>query len=479
MPQPTVSLLSDSDIKSIHQTSLHILRDVGVRVEHEEVLSRLEQAGATVKPDDRVAYFDEDLIWSGIQNVGKSFTIYGRQQGREVRFGKGEQHLISSPGQFSWSDHHTGQHREPTLDDVRNAATLGDALPNISIVGALASAVDVPLPIRDVILTAELAKITGKPTRVWPISRQSTRYVLKIFEAIAGGSQALREKPMTETLLEPVSPLTLPRDGLDIALEFLAHGQPVSIGPMAMASATAPATLAGTLAQENAEILAANAVIQTLSPGTPILYGGIPHIMDPRTSICSFGSPEQSIMALAMVEMARFYELPVYVNVNLTDAKSLDVQAGMEKMGSFILAMMAGADLFGHAGIVGTDHGGNLAWLLVDDQAYSYAARIARGLSIDPGTLALDVTISVGPGGNFLGSKHTVDHFRKELWVPGSTWTRDSFEQWMKHGSQNVADRATAEVDRILQTHQPVPMDPDLEKEIDAIVDSARRHLLD
>jgi trimethylamine--corrinoid protein Co-methyltransferase len=215
-----------------------------------------------------------------------------------------------------------------------------------------------------------------------------------------------------------------PKDGLDILREFARAGQPVSIGPMAMTSGTAPGTLAGTLAQENAEILAGVVITQLLAPGTAITYGGIPHIMDPRTAICSFGSPEQGIMAVAMVQIARSYGFPVYVNVGLTDAKLPDAQAGVEKAASLLLDVLAGAETFGHGGICGTDHAGSLMWLAFDDEVMNYITRITRGIEVDGEHLATDVIHSVGPGGNFLSEEHTVRHFRDEIWLPRPVWTR-------------------------------------------------------
>jgi len=117
---------------------------------------------------------------------------------------------------------------------------------------------------------------------------------------------------------------------------------------MVQAGATGPATLAGTLAQENAETLAGIVITQVLHPGTPVMYGGIPHIMDMRTSLISFASPEQGLMALAMAQMARWYGLPAYVNAGLADSNVVDVQAGLEKGMNFMLGCLAGADLVAH-----------------------------------------------------------------------------------------------------------------------------------
>ncbi len=241
-------------------------------------------------------------------------------------------------------------------------------------------------------------------------------------------------------------------------------------------SGTGPATLAGTLAQENAEILAGVTVVQILAPGTPMLYGGIPHVMDPRTSICSFGLPEQGLMGMAMAQLGQSYGLPVYINVNLTDAKTLDVQAGMEKMGSLVQGVLAGADLFGHAGIVGTDHGGSLTWLVVDDEAMHYARRAAQGFEIRAATLAEDVIAETGPAGNYLAHPHTVDHFRSEIWRPGKPWTRDSFDGWLETGT-TMGDRAAARVEQLPAHHAVEPLDPHLEAEIDRIVRAARTEL--
>lgn len=282
---------------------------------------------------------------------------------------------------------------------------------------------------------------------------------------------------MVEAFLEPISPLQLPRDGLDIVREFVQAGQPVSIGPMAMTSATAPAALAGTLAQENAEILAGIVMTQLLAPGTAVTYGGIPHIMDPHTSICSFGSPEQGLMALAMAQIAHFYGFPVYINVGLTDAKVPDAQAGMEKAGTMLLGVLAGADTFGHCGICGTDHAGSLLWLAFDNELMNYIKRIARGFEVNTETLATDVIKSVGPAGNFLAEPHTVEHFRKELWLPGQIWTRQSYDAWQAQGAASFADRLAEHVSSILTAHTPQPLDEALSREIDRIVKSAGHEL--
>jgi len=479
MARPHISLLDPAEIERIQSTSLRILAQVGVHIPHSEALERLRGAGAKVDRGSAVARLPERVVLDAVAAAGKQYVLHGRAPGQVARYGYGECNLMSTPGQFAWFEARTGRRRDPTLADARGAITLGDALPNVTVVGAMAVPLDVPTPIRDVVVTAELVRGTGKPTRTWPVNRASTELVLAIYEAVAGGAAALRERPMVETFLEPISPLRFPETGLDVMLPFIGRGQPVSVGPMVMASGTGPATLAGTLAQENAEILAGIAIVQAFAPGHPMMYGGIPHVMDPRTSTCSFGSPEQGLMALAMAQIGQAYGFPVYVNANLTDAKRLDAQAGLEKAASLVLAILGGADQFGHGGIVGADHGAGLDWLVVDDEALGFMKRIARGFRVDDDTLAYDVIAAVGSSGDFLAEDHTVRHFRRELFLPSPRWTRETYDAWNAGGALTMGERAQDRVEEVLGNHLVPPLDEALDREVEAILATARRTLLD
>ncbi|MCX6026822.1 MAG: trimethylamine methyltransferase family protein, partial [Chloroflexi bacterium] len=324
MARPGVSLLSPDDVRSIHETSLYVLREIGVVVPNQDILRKLQEAGATVDLSKKIARFPEGIVLGAVESANKQYVLYGREPGAEARFGHGEHNLISSPGQSAWFDYETNARREPRLVDARSAITVGDALPNVTVVGAMTVPVDAAPAIRDVVLTSELIRGTGKPTRCWPVTRRSTEYVLEIYRAVAGGKDALRARPMVEVFLEPISPLQLPETGLDVMIPFLEHGQPVSIGPMVMASGTGPATLAGTIAQENAEILAGICITQLVRPGMPVCYGGICHAFDMRTTQLIFAGPEQAIFGVAMTQMGKHYGLPVYVNSGLTDSKRPD-----------------------------------------------------------------------------------------------------------------------------------------------------------
>jgi len=178
-----------------------------------------------------------------------------------------------------------------------------------------------------------------------------------------------------------------------------------------------------------------------------------------------------------MVQMARHYGFPAYINVGLTDAKVPDAQAGVEKGTSLLAGALAGADTFGHCGICGTDHAGSLVWLYLDNEVMEYVRRIVRGFEVNADTLATEVVRQVGPGGNFLAEEHTVEHFRKELWLPGTAWTRESWDAWAGGGKRSMAERIKDEVKRILDSHKPEPLQPETAKQVDSIVKAAKREL--
>lgn len=472
-----IAILSREEVERIHSVSLRLVERIGIGVPHDGVLDILAEGGADVDREKRIARLPSRLVERALQESRKRFILYGRGFEKQARFGYGDFVLVSSPGQFSWVEEESDRRRPPTLQDAQRAIKIGDALENVTLVGAMAVPQEVPAPVRDVHLTAELVKGTTKPTWAWVGDGKSAGYVLEIYNALARGWDEMRQRPIIHLFVEPISPLGFSSTGLDIFLEFAEKGLPVMAGPMVMASATGPATIAGTLALENAEILASLVIAQLIHPGIAFCYGGIPHIMDQRNSTISFGSPEQILMAIAMTQMGKFYGFPVYINVGLTDSKVPDAQAGLEKGASLLLGALSGADTFGHQGIVGADQAASLEQLIIDDEIASFVKRVMRGFQVDEETLAEEVMARVGIGGNFVMEEHTLRHFRQELWFP-RLCDRSDWDSWTAQGGKSMVERARQRKEELLRTHEPEPIDEDLEKEIDSIVEAARRHLL-
>jgi trimethylamine--corrinoid protein Co-methyltransferase len=474
VPTLRLKVLSNEDVEYIHEASLRILEEVGVQVPNAEVADMLKSVGCEVNLNTSIVKIPESIVVEMVRKASKNFTIYSRND-RRATFGDGKFKVLSSGGMMNVIDPSANERRAATLKDTVNAVKLGDALENIDIVGSLFVPQDVPTQLADVYMHATLIKYTSKPFFAWIYSAQSAEYILRMWTVVTG--EACGKKPLSLGFFEPISPLKFSPHSLPILKLFAEHRIPVCFAPMVMASATGPATLAGTLALENTEILAGVVIAEVLGPGTPILYGGIPHILDQRTGNISFGSPEQGLMAIAMVQIGEYYGFTVHVNVGLTDSKSVDFQSGAEKAATMVLGALAGAELSGHQGIIGADVGGSLEQLVADDEVAGYVKRLLKGFKVEDDTVALDVIKRVGVGGSFLSQRHTMTHIRSEFWLP-KIFNRLSWEVWKSKGSPAKLEEIRDSIGKILSKHEPERLDPSVEREIDRIVEEASKSLV-
>jgi trimethylamine--corrinoid protein Co-methyltransferase len=469
------TVLSPDDVSAIHEASLEILARVGVTVPHEETLRRFADRGADVDLDSQHVRIPPDLVLECLDSAGKSFTICGRDRARTAAFGVGRRNYNSIAGEALWLDERTLERRYAELRDVRAACVVGDALPRLNVVGAMTDPHDVPEAIQDVPVVREMIVHTTKPITFWFNTRASARYVCDMLIAVAGSEEEAGRFPLTYNFLEPISPLRFATNGIDLLYETARLPLPVSVGPMVQAGMSGPVTLAGAIAQENAEILAGICVTQLVREGVPVCYGGIAHTFDMRTTQLVFAGPEQALMAVAFTQLGKHYGLPVYINVGLTDAKIPDAQAGMEAGITLAAGAAAGADIFGHLGICGVDQATSLGMLVMQHELIGYVERLMGGITVTPETLALDVIESVARrGGSFLAEEHTVGHFRQEHWFP-ELLERDYFDAWAEGGRKDVRARCLERLDHILATHEPEPPPDDVVAELDRIVEAAMR----
>ena len=468
-------LLTAAQIEAIHGASIRVLEKTGVRLSHPPALQLFRAAGAAVSAD-RVR-IPERLVMESLGGCVRQFSIFGRDRRRKSRFGFGERSYNSTAGQAHWVDDAFLCRRPAMLADVAVAARIAEALDGITIAGAMSDPSELPVSYRSVAVAAELLRNTTKPVAFWFHDRPSAKYILELFALVAGGEKEAAACPFAYPLLEPISPLRFPHHGVDLLFETCRYPLPVMIGPMAQVGATAPATLAGTLVQENAEILAGISLVQLIRRGTPVGYGGIPHAFDMRTTQLIFAGPEQVLMAVAMTQMGRHYNLPVYINVGLTDSKTVDAQAGLEAGTTLALGALSGADIFGHLGISGVDQAASLTMLVMQNELIGFVERLMAGIEVSEETLATEVIDSVASReGGFLGEEHTATHFRRELWFP-RLLDRQFWQGWLDSGAKDLMTRCTEKKNRILSSLAIEPVDEKIDREMSRIVASARAEL--
>ncbi|HUS90354.1 MAG TPA: trimethylamine methyltransferase family protein [Phycisphaerae bacterium] len=470
------SVLTDEQIERVHEASLAILERVGVVVPHEEILRRFADAGGSVEfPRQRVR-IPPELVARCLQQAGRQFALHGRDASRVAEFGFGRRNYNSVAGEAFWVDAPGGPRRPATLADVATACRFADALDGINLVGAMADPHELPVGSRCVEVMAAMVRHTTRPIHFWFHDRASARYLNDIQVAVRGDERRAAERPLCYPFLEPISPLRFPFHGIDVLFETARLHLPVPVGPMAQTGLSAPATLAGTMAQQNAEVLAGLCVTQLIRPGTAVCYGGICHAFDMRTTQLIFAGPEQAIFGVAMTQMGKRYGLPVYVNVGLTDAKRPDAQAGMEAGVTLILAAAAGADIFGHMGISGVDQAASLDMLVMQNELIAYVESALREIDFGADALAVGEIAAAGPGGTFIDRDHTVRHFRRELWFP-RLLDRRFYDAWRDAGAETMERRCARARAEVLAGHHPEPVNAELDRELDRIVAAARREL--
>jgi trimethylamine--corrinoid protein Co-methyltransferase len=470
------SVLSTDQISRVHEASLRLLGEIGVELPHPELLRRFADAGAQVDFAAQRVRIPEELVSRCLHSCGKQFTLYGRDLQRQAAFGVGQRNYNSIFGEASWVDELGGPRRYARLNDVDAAARLGDALERINLVGAMTDPHGLPVPVRSLHVLLRLLRHTTKPVGFWFHDRHATRFVVEMLTTLRGSEDAARRYPLTFPLLEPISPLRFPLNGLDLLFEVARLDMPVAIGPMAQMGLSAPCTIAGTLAHENAEVLAGVCATQLVQPGLPVCYGGICHAFDMRTTQMIFSGPEQAIFGVAMTQMGKHYGLPVYINVGLTDSKRVDGQAGVESGVSLMLGAAAGADIFGHMGISGVDQATSLDILVFQDEAIGFVESALRELDFSDEALGFAASQEAGVGGSFLPLMHTAQHFRQELWQP-RVLDRDYYEAWRNAGAPGTEQRCRERREELLATHEVEPLPEDLDGELLGIIGAAESEL--
>ena len=298
---------------------------------------------------------------------------------------------------------------------------------------------------------------------------------LKMISMVAGGEEELIKRPMLFGVINPVSPLQWDSSMIEGMLEYARLKQPLAPSPEVMAGATGPATLAWTMVIHNAEVLSMVALMQLISPATPVLYGAISTVMDMRTATTRLGAPELGMMHVGFAQLARRYRIPCRGAAGVTDSKVVDIQAGYETAFNVTLAALAGFNLVLYT-LGGIDSSNAISYekILTDHELLGMVERLAMGVSVSDDTLALNVINAVGPGGHFLGQKHTGQHHQREHFMP-RLFDTQSYGNWVKGGSKDIRDRAKEEAKRILREHQPPALDRELDKTMEEYVRKVER----
>jgi len=450
-----LEFLSPSDLEAIHRTSLRVLSEVGVHFPDPQARETFQRAGYR-REGERI-FFSEDQIWTALEAVPDSFTLQARSQDRNVTVGDGQTLFTPGYGAPFLIDPEEGK-RIPGLNDYQQLIKLNQVLPHQDLIGyLLVEPQDVPT------LTAHLHMLRAavlygdKPFLGSAENGQAARDTLEICRILYG---SLEDQYVTLGLISALSPLAYSPEMTEAVRVFARGNQPLMFANLVMAGSTGPITLPGTIAQQNAELLAGISLAQLYQPGLPVLYGTTSTNIDMRTGALAIGSPELSLITASHGQLARYYGLPSRGGGCLTDASTTDAQAGSESTFGLLAAVNSGLDFVLHAaGIMSSYLAFSYPKMILDDELCGMVRRYQGGLDVTEESLAWGEIQAVGPGGHYLNQPLTRQRCRTAFWMP-EVFDRSGLETWWGEDRRSASQRASQRCSQLLEEYQQ----PDLER---------------
>lgn len=458
-----LEVLEKEEVELIHEKTLNLLENLGIKVESEEARDLLKDNGATVDEASEVVKFPEALILEQLKLVPDNFRLWGSDGSFnfEVNTKTTNFATVGTPVKIYDPTNKKGV-RKTVLEDTIKQIRIVDTLKNI-----VCSHVDVwpnDVPYLELHYHAIKAWATHstKPYGLGCLGRVASQDMMNLTSIIVGGKEELINKPRLIGFFNPVSPLILNKLQLNGLFVFAKYKQPTIIAPAASAGATAPVTLAGLLIQSNMETLSSIALTQLINPGCPVFYSTMNAPMDPPTGNVAWGSIETGLITIGAAQLARFYNIPSRGPGLVTESKCFDLQNGFERFMTLFCSANAGINYITCAGTYESSLAEALELLVIDDELIDMVKRGFNGIRVDDESIAVkEITKVATEGKNYLMLKHTSKNIRKELYVPKLA-DRDRRGIWQRNGSKDIIDRAKEKVDSILETQKG----PGISKEV-------------
>jgi len=450
--------LSESDIKHIHETVMHIYEEVGIQISTKRGFDLFKEKGARVSEERHIVYISSTMFEDLIDQSPSEIVLYGREEKNNIILGGKRVHFGSGGTALNILDLETGEKRPSTLEDVRNVSKLLDKLENIHFQVIPVYPNDLPVNKVDVNRFFAAIQNTTKHVMGGTYTLEGTKNVIRMAEILAGSAEKLRREPFLSLITCVMSPLKIDETYGDFLMAVAEAGIPVAIPAEPIAGATSPVTIAGTVTNLCCETMAGILLAQLVNPGTPCLFGCVGTGADFRTMGYVSGSVEEGLINAASAQMAQFYGLPFYATAGQSDAKCVDAQAGWEGAITNLLVGMAGANFIHDAvGLLEFCLTASYEKYVIDNEIVGEVMRVLQGIEVNPETLAFEVTRRIGPGGHFVSDDHTCENIRREHFIP-SVADRNDRETWIKLGSKDTFQRAHEMALEILKTHFPQPL---------------------
>ncbi|MEM6973263.1 MAG: trimethylamine methyltransferase family protein [Pseudomonadota bacterium] len=449
--------LSGQDIQAVYATALRLLADLGMGEAPDVLVEAAVARGAEVNDRGRLC-FPRALIEDIIAAHPKTFTYHGRDPARSFEVGGDAVHFGTGGAAVQTVDLETGDYRASTLADLHDFTRLQDRLTNISWFTRCCIATDIEDAFDlDMNTAYALVANTTKPVGTAFTLGAHVAPIVEMFDMVLGGEGRFRRAPFCKAHISPViSPMRYGEDAVDVTLACVRAGVPISSIIAAQSGATAPATLAGFLAQSLAETLAGLALVHAFQPGHPVIFSNWPLVIDLRTGAFSGGGGESAVLNAASAQVSNWLGLPSGVACSMSDAKAVDAQMGSEKAMAALAAGLAGGNMvYESSGMMAALLGASFEAFVLDDEMLGAVYRVIRGVEVTEETLGYDTICETVMGeGHFLGSAQTMAAMERDYKFPDLA-DRAAPATWAAEGSPDIRARARDKARTILAEHHP------------------------
>ncbi|WP_148269932.1 glycine betaine--corrinoid protein methyltransferase [Desulfitobacterium dehalogenans] len=464
---PKYNILTEDQVQKIHENTMKILEEIGIEFEYEPALEVFRREGQKV--EGKRVYLTREFVESKLKSAPAEFILHARNPENNVVIGG--DNIVFMPGYGAPFIYELdGSRRKTTLQDYENFAKLAGASKNMHLSGGtMAEPQDIPDGIRHLKMLYSSIKNSDKCFMGSAEGRKRAEDSIEMAAILFGGKDVIKEKPVLVSLINSLTPLKYDERMLGALMAYAEAGQAVVIASLVMAGSTGPASLAGTLSLQNAEVLAGISLAQSINPGTPVIYGSTSALSDMRSGSLSIGSPECALFISASAQLARYYGVPSRSGGGLNDSKAVDAQAGYESMMTLMATTLTGINFVLHtAGILQYFMAMSYEKFIMDDELAGMLLHYMKGYTFDEDGMAYDVIAKVGPGGHFLTQKHTRKNHKREFYTPTLS-DRNAYDGWAKDKLE-AKQRAHARWQQILANYVPPALDQEIDAKLQAFI---------
>lgn len=475
-PEMKIKTLSDPDLAKIHQATLTVLNETGVRFPCQKALKIFAEAGAEVDFKGQTVKIQPDLLMENLAHAPRHFTMGSRgDRDLDVVLDGNKMYCGTAGTGTQTIDPETGNRRPSTKNDIAMMALISDYLPSVSFYWPMVAARDCPVQsIALHELEASFANTQKHVQIVSCVNKVTATYAVEMAKTISGNSQHFKTRPPLSLIASPISPLANDQGVIEAALVFAEAGLPVGFASMPVLGTTAPASIAGAMVLGNAEILSSVCLLQLANPGTPVFYPLFSAMMNPFTGGILVSTQIQHLFYAGTVQLGHYYNLPVMSSFGGSDLQHPgNWSVGKSDAIDAFFVCATGPDMLPSFGLLEAYTLLHPEKLLFDNEIFQAVKTMAAGLCINPDTLAVDEIMAVGPGGHFLDRNFTIDNIR-QLWQPGIT------QDWSAENQdfRDPLETASKKTRWILDNHKPKPLDAKAENELKQIIMSAEAELI-